>query len=422
VVHIFEFQPAPGVKVSRIASLEDDLALAMESQAVRIVAPIPGRNVVGIEIPNRERETVYLRPLLESREFRDPRYRLPVALGKDVSGKPVIYDLTSMPHLLMAGATGSGKSVGINTIILSLLFRHTPETVRLYLVDPKRLELTPYQGIPHLEGHEVVTDHEQALALFKALVRKMEERYTLLEGARVRNIESYNEKNPRSPLPYLVCIVDELSDLMMVTRKAIEEPIARLAQMARAAGIHLVLATQRPSVDVITGLIKANFPSRIAFRVSSKADSRVILDSVGAETLLGRGDMLFKPPTTDIPIRVHGAFVSEEEVMKVVEYLKEGAQKVPETPVITREEIEAVLDELRGEREGLSRDAEEINDELLERAIEIGRTEGVISTSRLQRVLGIGYNRAARLMDALEARGMVGPQESAGKPRKFIAR
>lgn len=435
VISIYEFRPASGVKVARIANLEDDLALATESLSVRIVAPIPGRDVVGIEIPNRERAAVTLREIIESPEFWSDKIKLPFALGKDTGGQPVIADLASMPHLLIAGATGAGKSVGINALIVSLLYRHTPDTLRLFLIDPKRLELSFYRDIPHLEGHDVVTDPHEAFALLDALVREMEDRYEWMAHAKVRSLANFNkavaegrveprgDNEPRA-MPFLVCIVDELADLMMVTRKAIEEPIARLAQMARAAGIHLVLATQRPSVDVITGLIKANFPTRIAFKVSSKADGRVILDQKGAENLLGKGDMLFKPPTSDVLQRVHGAFVSEEEVTRVVAFWKAEAERRG-TPAasVSEDLIQASLDRVRGGASGSGgSDAGEIDDELFERAVEAAAAEGVISTSRIQRLLGIGYNRAARIMDAMDARGLVGPAQGAGKPREFLGR
>lgn len=432
VISVYEFKPAPGVKVARIANLGDDLALATESQSVRIVAPIPGRDVVGIEIPNKDREPVALRAILESAGFWKTNILLPVGLGKDTSGEPVVADLSTMPHLLVAGATGAGKSVGINTIIVSLLYRHSPRDLRLYMIDPKRLELSFYRDIPHLEGHDVVTDPNEALALLQALVREMEDRYDWMMHARVKNIAGYNKAveegkvPPRKDeearhMPFLVCIVDELADLMMVTRKAIEEPISRLAQMARAAGIHLVLATQRPSVDVLTGLIKANFPTRIAFKVSSKTDARVILDEQGAESLLGRGDMLFRPPAGDVR-RVHGAYVSEDEINRVVEFWKGEAARTGTPPAaVSGDLIQSVLDQIRGGGGGgEGAGAVDVDEELLERAIEVGRREGVLSTSRIQRALTIGYNRAARLMDALEARGMVGPPEAAGKPRKFI--
>ena len=434
VISVYEFKPAAGVKVSRIANLEDDLALATESLSVRIVAPIPGRDVVGIEIPNRDREMVVLREIVESDAFWNKKIILPFALGKDTAGEPVVADIATMPHVLIAGATGSGKSVGVNSLIVSLLYRHSPKDLRLFMIDPKRLELSFYSDIPHLEGHDVVTDPHEAYALLDALVREMEDRYQWMAHGKARNITTYNaavaegripERNgvAAKPMPFLVCIVDELADLMMVTRKAIEEPIARLAQMARAAGIHLVLATQRPSVDVITGLIKANFPTRIAFKVSSKADARVVLDQQGAENLLGKGDMLFKPPTSDVPIRVHGAFLSEEEVTRVVDFWKEQGQKsgVPE-PAVSDQLIQESLERVRGGNAAGGEGAEvgDVDDELFEKAVDAAAREGVVSTSRIQRLLGIGYNRAARIMDVLEARGMVGPPEGAGKPRKFI--
>ncbi|RMF17867.1 MAG: DNA translocase FtsK, partial [Candidatus Dadabacteria bacterium] len=432
VISVYEFKPAPGVKVSRIANLEDDLALATESLSVRIVAPIPGRDVVGIEIPNKQRESVALREIVESEGFWNNKINLPFAIGKDTGGAPVVADITKMPHLLVAGATGAGKSVGINSLIVSLLYRHSPDTLRLFLIDPKRLELSFYSDIPHLEGHEVVTDPHEAFALLDALVREMEERYEWMAHAKVRNITTYNKAvaegrvEPRDgeaprKMPFLVCIVDELADLMMVTRKQIEEPIARLAQMARAAGIHLVLATQRPSVDVLTGLIKANFPTRIAFKVSSKADARVVMDQQGAENLLGQGDMLFKPPTSDIPMRVHGAFVSEEEVTRVADFWKAQAeQRGAPAPAVSEDLIQESLQRVRGGDKAGGGDAGDVDDELFEKAVDIAAREGVVSTSRIQRALSIGYNRAARIMDAMEARGMVGPPTGAGKPRKFL--
>ncbi len=432
VISIYEFKPAPGIKVSKIANLEDDLALATESLSVRIVAPIPGRDVVGIEIPNKERDEVSLRTIIESPDFWSDKIKIPFAIGKDTGGQPVVADISTMPHLLVAGATGAGKSVGINSLIVSMLYRHSPNDLRMYLIDPKRLELSFYRDIPHLEGHDVVTDPHQALALLDALVREMEDRYDWMAHSKVRNLATYNKAvdagkiPPRNGkeaarMPYLVCVVDELADLMMVTRKTIEEPIARLAQMARAAGIHLVLATQRPSVDVLTGLIKANFPTRMAFKVSSKADARVILDQQGAENLLGKGDMLFKPPTSDIPKRVHGAFVSEEEVIRVVEFWKNEGQNhgMPE-PAVSEDLIQESLDRVRGSGGDGGGGDGDLDDDLLESVIDFGAQEGVISTSRIQRRFSIGYNRAARIMDALEAKGMVGPQEGAGKPRKFI--
>jgi len=432
VISIYEFKPAPGVTVNRITKLDDDLALATEAERVRIVAPIPGRDVVGIEIPNKQRAPVALRSVLESREFWSDRHKLPVAIGKDTAGAPVVADLATMPHLLVAGATGSGKSVGVNAMIVSLLYRYTPRDLRLYLIDPKRLEFAFYREIPHLEGHDVVTDAQEALALLDALVVEMERRYEWMAHAKTRQLATFNkavregrvwprgEEEPQE-FPYLVCIIDELADLMMVTKKSIEEPIARLAQMARAAGIHMVLATQRPSVDVITGMIKANFPTRIAFKVSSKADARVILDQGGAENLLGAGDMLFKPPSSDIPARVHGAFVSEQEVEQVVEFWK-GQTATHGLPraAVPDDAIDRALDQIRGVGPGAAGVDGGEQDELFERVVESARAEGVISTSRIQRLLGIGYNRAARIMDALQARGMVGPQRGAGKPREFI--
>jgi S-DNA-T family DNA segregation ATPase FtsK/SpoIIIE len=416
VVTLYEFKPAPGIKISKVISLEDDLALHMGVPSIRI-APLPGKQTLGIEIPNPKREMVLLRPLLESPEFQHSSFKLPVVLGKNIEGKPVIYDLAQMPHLLVAGTTGAGKSIGIHGILVALLFRHTAKTLRVYLIDPKRLEFNVYYGIPHLEGHDVFTDPYEAHALLETLVEEMEERYENMAKERCKNIESFNQKvGEKDRMPYLVCIIDELSDLMFVTRKKVEDPITRLAQMARASGIHLVVATQRPSVDVITGLIKANFPARIAYKVVSKTDSRVILDMTGAETLLGKGDMLFKPPTTDLPLRVHGAYLSEEEVQKVVDHLKKSPAP---KPVLDRERILKKKDTLQGGGKEVGGDVEE---ELLSQAIALGEKEGWLSTSRLQRYLGIGYNKAAKIMDELEAKGYVGPPEGAGKPRRFKKR
>jgi len=408
----YELQPPPGVKVSRIVGLADDIALSLAAPGVRIEAPIPGKAAVGIEVPNREISPVALRELLESREFLSSQSRLTVALGKDIAGMPIIADLGKMPHLLVAGATGAGKSVCINTIIAGILFKATPDEVKLLMVDPKMVELTNYNGIPHLIS-PVVTDPKKAAGTLRWAVKEMERRYELFAAAAVRDIGRYN-KNCRnfseeqcSPLPYIVIIIDELADLMMVAPADVEDSICRLAQMARAAGIHLVIATQRPSVDVITGLIKANIPSRISFAVSSLVDSRTILDMGGAEKLLGRGDMLFFPVGAAKPVRVQGAFLSDQEVEALVTYLKEQAQPVYDDQVLTAPPAE-------GGNGGTSDD----HDELLPQAVKIFIESGTASISLLQRRLHVGYARAARLVDIMERRGIVGGFEGS-KPRSI---
>ncbi|MGQ9512579.1 DNA translocase FtsK 4TM domain-containing protein [Thermodesulfitimonas sp.] len=396
----FEVQPAPGVKVSRIVSLADDIALAMAAPDVRIEAPIPGKAAIGIEVPNEEVSLVHLRELLESKEFTQSASPLTVALGKGIAGQTVVADLTQMPHLLIAGATGAGKSVCLNTLIVSILFKAGPDTVKFVLIDPKMVELATYNEIPHL-ACPVVTDAKKAAATLRWLVREMEKRYEALAVAGVRDITRYNsiartgeEKTGR--LPYIVVVIDELADLMMVAPVDVEDAICRLAQMARAAGIHLVVATQRPSVDVITGLIKANIPSRISFAVSSQVDSRTILDMAGAEKLLGRGDMLFFPVGAGKPVRVQGAYLSDREVEAVVEYLKKLGTPVTEEIAVEVTENEEVTED---------------DDELLPQAVEILLRAGHASISLLQRRLKIGYARAARLVDIMERRGIVGPFE-----------
>jgi len=447
VVTMYEFAPAPGVKVSKIAGLSDDLSMALKAQSIRIVAPIPGRGVVGIEIPHRDRETVYLKEIFAADEFQRSGGRLPLALGKDIFGHTVVGDLARMPHLLVAGATGTGKSVSINAMILSLLYRADPRDVRLIMIDPKMLELSMYEGIPHLLLPVVTSPKKAALALNWA-VREMERRYRLMADKGVRNIEGYNRKlvkeeeapkerrpaggdelageEPLLPvdtsvddtlehghLPYIVVIVDELADLMMVAGREVEEAIARLAQMARAAGIHLILATQRPSVDVITGLIKANLPTRISFRVFSRIDSRTILDQMGAEALLGNGDMLFIPPGSGVLQRVHGAFVSEIEVQRVVEFLKKQG-----TPDYDKSILAApVATGSNGEED------EEGYDEKWDEALAIIAETRQASISMLQRRLRLGYNRAARMIEKMEAEGIVGPSDGTSRPREvFIPR
>jgi S-DNA-T family DNA segregation ATPase FtsK/SpoIIIE len=450
VVTMYEFAPAPGVKVNKIAGLADDLTLALSAHSIRIVAPIPGRGVVGIEIPNKERETVWLKEIFEAEEFQKSGGKLPLALGKDIFGRTVVADLARMPHLLVAGATGSGKSVSINTMVLSLLYRATPRDVRIIMVDPKMLELSIYEGIPHLLLPVVTNPKKAALALAWA-VREMERRYRLMADKGVRNIEGYNKKLAKEEkereewlkkgklvveatepeeeelpeietiddeplehghLPCIVVIVDELADLMMVAGREIEESIARLAQMARAAGIHLILATQRPSVDVITGLIKANFPTRISFKVFSRIDSRTILDQMGAEALLGMGDMLFLPPGTGALQRVHGAFVSELEVQRVVDFLRKQG-----TPEYDKSILEAPP-----AGEGGGGEEEDGLDEKWDEALAIIAETRQASISMLQRRLRLGYNRAARMIEKMEQEGIVGPSDGTSRPREvFIA-
>lgn len=443
IITLFEYEPAPGVKVNRIVNLADDLALALKAMSVRIVAPIPGKPVVGIEVPNPVRQHVYLKEILGSETYRSNRWKLPLALGKDIAGKPVCTDLSRMPHLLIAGATGTGKSVCLHSLILSLLFRFSPQEVRFLMIDPKMLELTAYHGIPHLL-HPVITDARRAADVLDWAVERMEQRYQLLSEKGVRNIEGYNERIAREQtaatpeetaeeapqpaeeeesfeaseeeemlpeqgkLPYIIMVIDEMADLMILSGKQIEETITRLAQMARAAGIHLLLATQRPSVDVLTGIIKANLPTRISFQVSSRTDSRTILDSIGAEKLLGQGDMLFLPPGTSKVRRIHGAYVSEPEIERVVEYLKRYGKphyvKIPFRAKKAKEEDEPFD-----------------YDEKYDLAVQVVTDTRQASISMLQRKLRIGYNRAARMIERMEQEGIVGPQEGV-KPREVLAK
>jgi S-DNA-T family DNA segregation ATPase FtsK/SpoIIIE len=407
----YEVQPDVGVKVSRIVSLTDDIALALAAKDIRMEAPIPGKSAIGIEVPNPEISIVTLREVLESDVFREAPGKLTIGFGRDISGQPVVGNLARMPHLLVAGATGSGKSVCINAIIISLLYKAKPEEVKLLLIDPKMVELNVYNGIPHLLA-PVVTDPRRASLALKKIVVEMERRYESFSATGTRNIEGYNalmadRGQPEQVLPYIVVIVDELADLMMVAAGDVEDAITRLAQMARAAGIHLILATQRPSVDVITGVIKANIPSRIAFGVSSQVDSRTILDMAGAEKLLGRGDMLFLPMGATKPIRVQGAFVSDQEVEKVVQFVRGQASAE------YRDDIVPENGEAAGPEE------EEPMDELFDRAARIVLEAKQASVSLLQRRLRIGYTRAARLIDAMEAKGIVGPYEGS-KPREVL--
>lgn len=408
VITRYDLQPAPGVKVSRIVNLADDLALALAARGLRIEAPIPGKAAVGIEVPNKEPRTVTLREVLETKEFWETG-KLGVALGVDIAGAPVVASLDQMPHLLVAGATGSGKSVCLNALILSLLYKASPVEVKLIMVDPKRVELSAYEGIPHLSV-PVVTEAEKAAAVLRAVVAEMEKRYKLFAERGVRDLPRFNQtlKKDEAPLPYVVVFIDELADLMAVAPVEVEDAICRLAQMARATGIHLVVATQRPSVDVITGLIKANIPSRIAFAVSSQVDSRTILDCTGAEHLLGRGDMLYSPVGALKPQRVQGALVLDEEIKKVTEFWR--AQGSPDY-------VEAFLKAERIEPAGKVRGGEE--DELFWEAVKLVVEQGQASASTLQRRFRIGYTRAARLVDMMEERGFVSPREGS-KPRDVL--
>ena len=396
----YEIEPAQGVKVSRIVNLTDDIALNLAAQHIRMEAPIPGKSAIGIEVPNTKTEAVHLRDVLDCSDFKDARGGIPVGLGKDIAGKPVITDLAKMPHLLVAGTTGSGKSVCVNTLISSILFSRKPEEIKLLLIDPKMVELSVYNGIPHLMA-PVVTDMKKAAAVLRWAVREMEARYKAFAASGKRDIKSYNEAHPKSAMPLIVLIIDELADLMMTAPDDIEESISRLAQMARAAGIHMVLATQRPSVNVITGSIKANVPSRISFAVGSQIDSRTILDMAGAEKLLGKGDMLFSPIGANKPIRVQGAFISDDEVEHLVEFVKQ--QREPEYD-------DTVTAEAEKETAAQDNDEQDIyRDELLERAVNLVMESGQASVSMLQRRFRIGYTRAARLVDTMEDLKIVGP-------------
>ena len=401
VVTLNEFEPAAGVKVSKIINLSDDIARNTSSESARI-STIPGSNTVGIELPNNSRENVYLSEILNNVDFKKKETKLPIALGKNISGKPIIGDLSSMPHLLIAGTTGSGKSVCINTIILSLLYRHTPERCKFILIDPKMLELSTYEGIPHLLC-PVITEAKKAASVLGWVVKEMESRYRLMTKEGVRNIDGYNAKH-KLPMPYIVVVVDEMSDLMLVAGKEIENYIQKLSQMARAAGIHIIMATQRPSVDVITGTIKANFPTRISFQVTSKIDSRTILGEQGAEQLLGKGDMLYMSSANRI-VRIHAPFVSDNEIEKINNFLR--AQEEPDY-------IDEILN-FADEKELGSNTDQGDKDELYQQAVEIIRSEGKASTSFLQRKLQIGYNRAARIIDTMEADGIVSKANHVGK-------
>ena len=435
IITVFEYLPAPGIKVSKISNLSDDIAMAMRALRVRIVAPIPGRGVVGIEIPNKSRQTVWFRDILVSKEFREGEMALPLALGKTVDGSARIADLAKMPHLLVGGTTGAGKSVSVNCMLMTLLYSMTPDKLRMILIDPKMLEFELYRDIPHLL-HPVVTNPKLAAAALKWACEEMDNRYRVLARWGTRNIALYNRKvekeledwtpekalkyapkgwpedqEPPRPekFPYIVVVIDELADLMMVAKKDVEESIVRIAQKARAAGIHLIVATQRPSADVITGLIKANMPSRISFQVRTKIDSRVILDQAGAETLLGMGDMLFLPPGVSAIQRVHGPFCSDDEVMKVADFLRDQGEP--------RYEAELKMVDESGQGELFE---EEEYDECYDMAVRIVTEAGKASTSMIQRHLKIGYNRAARIIDMMEREGVVGPADGA-RPRQVLA-
>ena len=408
VVTTFEFKPAPNVAVRKILNLQDDLAMALRAQTIRIQAPIPGKDVVGIEIPNSDIETIYLREVLESEIFSTAKSELTIALGKDIVGAPFVTDLKKLPHLLIAGTTGSGKSVGINAMLLSLLYRNSPQTLRLIMIDPKMLEFSMYEGIPHLLT-PVITEAKKAVNVLENLVSEMERRYKLMAASKTKNIESYNAKmkeQGEASLPFIVVIIDELADLMMTSGKDVEFSIARLAQMARASGIHLIVATQRPSVDVVTGLIKANLPSRISYRVGQKIDSKVILDQLGAESLLGRGDMLFTPPSSPGLVRLHAPFASEAEIETIVEFLKEQGEALYD---------ESFLSEGKDTSAGLGGSASGEVDELFEQAKEVILSERKTSISYLQRRLTIGYNRAANIIEQLQNAGFLSEPNAKGQ-------
>jgi S-DNA-T family DNA segregation ATPase FtsK/SpoIIIE len=410
VVTTYEYSPAPGIKINKIVGLSDDLALGLKAQSVRVVGSIPGKAALGIEIPNDDRQIVYIRDLLGSETYRQNSSKLSIALGLDVVGNAAIADLSKMPHLLIAGATGAGKSVAINTIIASILFNATPEEVRILMVDPKRIELSGYEGIPHLL-HPVVVEPKLASRALQWAVREMERRYRTMEEAKVKSFHSYNE-TAKIKMPYIVIIVDELADLMMVASKDVEGAIARLAQMARAAGIHLILATQRPSVDVLTGLIKANFPTRISFKVASRVDSRTIIDTMGAEQLLGAGDMLYLPPGSSSLKRIHGAYISEEETAKLIEFWKKQGAAAYDN---------SVIEEVENGGSTASADGDEEIDERYDEAVAVVGEAGGASISMIQRRLRIGYNRAARMIEKMEQEGIVGPADGS-KPREVLVR
>ena len=412
----FEIQPSPGVKVSKIVNLQDDIALGLAASAVRMEAPIPGKSAIGIEVPNKKQTPVFLREVLDSKEFQESTKKISFALGKDITGTCIVGDLSEMPHMLIAGATGSGKSVCINSLIVSLLYKYSPDEIKLLMIDPKVVELSVYNGIPHLLI-PVVTEPKKAAGALNWAVNEMDKRYELFTKYKVKNIKSYNQQVEKGfiseKLPYIVLIVDELADLMMTCPNDVEDYICRLAQKARAAGIHLIIATQRPSVDVITGVIKANIPSRISFAVSSGIDSRTILDQTGAEKLLGRGDMLYSPMGANKPLRIQGAFISEEEVENVVDFIKSS-----EDEVNYREEI---IEHINNESLSTTNNSSggEENDVLLDEAIQLVVEYQQVSTSFIQRKFKIGFNRASRIMEELEAQGIISERDGS-KPRKVL--
>ncbi|MDA8168797.1 MAG: DNA translocase FtsK [Nitrospiraceae bacterium] len=409
VVTMYEFEPAPGVKIQKVVSLAEDLSLSMKAQSTRI-APIPGKAAIGIEIPNKQRETVLLKDVISSEGFRKSQSRLTIALGKDIFGNPVIADLSRMPHLLVAGATGAGKSVGLNSMVASILYKATPEEVKMLMIDPKLLELSAYEGIPHLIS-PVITGPKPASEALRKMVFEMERRYRMIAEKGAKNIDSFNRTaGPEERLPYIVVVIDELADLMLSSAAEVEDSIARLAQMARASGIHLILATQRPSVDVITGVIKANFPTRIAFQVASRIDSRTILDAQGAEQLIGKGDMLLLSPGSRV-MRIHGAFVSEGEINALSGFVR--AQGQPDFGL-----FEAIRDPEPEDQEPGRME----RDDLYEKAVDIAAAMGEVSISSIQRRMKIGFNRAARIVELMEEDGLVGPPRGAGKPRAFLGR
>ena len=408
VVSTFEFKPAANVKVSKILGLQDDLAMALSAETIRIQAPIPGKDVVGIEIPNDTVDTIYLREILDDKLFKDSSSPLTIVLGKDIVGKPFVTDLKKLPHLLIAGTTGSGKSVGINAMILSLLYKNSPDQLRLLMIDPKMLEFSTYNDIPHLLT-PVITKPKQAIAALNNMVAEMERRYELMAESRTKNIENYNEKIKKDGgehFPYIVVIIDELADLMMTSGKDVEFSIARLAQKSRACGIHLIVATQRPSVDVVTGLIKANLPSRVSYRVGQKIDSKIILDQMGAESLLGRGDMLFTPPGSTGLVRLHAPWATEEEIETIVEFIK--AQREPNY------DKSFLIEEPQSTASGSSSDSYEELDELFEEAKNVILSDKKTSISYLQRKLQIGYNRSARVIEQLEREGVLSAPNTKG--------
>ena len=416
VVTTFEFKPAPNVKVSKILNLQDDLAMALKAQTIRIQAPIPGKDVVGIEVPNEDTQTIYIKELLESEIFQNAKSPLTMVLGKDIVGKPFITDLKKLPHLLIAGTTGSGKSVGINAMILSLLYKNSPDNLRLVMIDPKMLEFSMYNDIPHLLT-PVITKPTDAINALSNMVGEMERRYTLMSQTKTKNIENYNEKAEKEgyeEIPYIVVVIDELADLMMTSGKEVELSIARLAQMARASGIHLIVATQRPSVDVVTGLIKANLPSRLSYKVGQKVDSKIILDSMGAESLLGRGDMLFTPPGMSGLVRIHAPWSKETEIEDVVDFLKDQRDVVYD--------MNFVKDRNTSSSGGKSSDSSEIGelDELYEDAREVVLGDKKTSISYIQRKLRIGYNRAATIVEQLEKTGVLSEPNTKGNREILI--